>query len=168
MGKTSGHAHFGYIDGNNRSYRMLTGLIHEAIKRCWNWRLLHLHELDLDHRLRSHLESYTQNFAPPVPLFHGHAVNIDMALSATIAENRGYITTAERDRILGPMSRIGLAFRPSLLDGNPVGCHAVDYSGDGLQREPQMPPIGKCFFVNDLTRDELEAALGDHKRICAE
>jgi len=43
-------------------------------------------------------------------------VNIDMALSATIAENRGYIT-AERDRILGLMSRIGLA-RPSSLDGD--------------------------------------------------
>jgi 3-dehydroquinate synthase len=32
-----------------------------------------------------------------------------------------------------------------------------------------MPrPIGECFFANDLTREELDAALADHKRICAE
>jgi 3-dehydroquinate synthase len=31
-----------------------------------------------------------------------------------------------------------------------------------------MPkPIGECFFVNDLTREELDAAIIEHKRICA-
>jgi len=63
--------------------------------------------------LESHLE-----LAPSVPLLHGHAVNIDMALTATIAENRGYITVEDRDRILGLMSRIGSALYHPLLDSD--------------------------------------------------
>jgi 3-dehydroquinate synthase len=105
-----------------------------------------------------------------MPLFHGHAVNIDMALSATIAENRGYISTAERDRILGLMSRIGLALDHPLLDVDLLwdATQSITLTRDGLQRAAMPRPIGKCFFVNDLTRDELEAALRDHKHICAE
>jgi len=46
------------------------------------------------------------------------AVNIDMALTATIAENRGYITVEDRDRILGLMSRIGFSPYHPLLDSD--------------------------------------------------
>jgi 3-dehydroquinate synthase len=116
-----------------------------------------------------HTWSPTLELAPSVPLLHGHAVNIDMALSATIAENRGYITVADRDRILGLMSRIGLALDHPLLDSDLLwyGTQSITMTRDGLQRAAMPKPIGQCFFVNDLTREELDAALIDHKRICA-
>jgi 3-dehydroquinate synthase len=38
---------------------------------------------------------------------------------------------------------------------------------DGKQRAAMPRPIGKCFFVNDLTCEELAFALADHKRLCA-
>lgn len=163
--------HFGYIDGTPQLQDVAHRVNYEAIKTMLELETPNLHELDLDRVIAyGHTWSPTLELAPSVPLFHGHAVNIDMALSATIAENRGYITTAERDRILGLMSRIGLALDHPLLDGDLLwdATQSITLTRDGLQRAAMPRPIGKCFFVNDLTRDELEAALGDHKRICAE
>jgi len=95
-----------------------------------------------------------------VPLFHGHADR--HGIVATIAENRGYITTAERDRILGLMSRIGLALIPSSRRRPLVG-QSITLTRDGLRCNAET----NCFFVNDLTRDELEASRRS-KHICAE
>jgi demethyl-4-deoxygadusol synthase len=39
---------------------------------------------------------------------------------------------------------------------------------DGLLRAAMPCPIGTCYFVNDLTRDELEQAIAEHKRLCAD
>jgi 3-dehydroquinate synthase len=39
---------------------------------------------------------------------------------------------------------------------------------DGLLRAPVPRPIGRCFFVNDLTPDELESVLSAHKALCRE
>jgi len=129
-----------------------------------------LHELDLDRVIAyGHTWSPTLELAPSVPLLHGHAVNIDMALSATIAQQRGYITTQERDRILGLMSRIGLSLDHPLLDGDLLwyATQSITQTRDGLQRAAMPKPIGECFFANDLTREELDAALAEHKRISA-
>ena len=69
-----------------------------------------LHELDLDRVIAfGHTWSPTLELAADPPFFHGHAINIDMALSTTIAERRGYIAASERDRIFWLMSRLGLA-----------------------------------------------------------
>ena len=163
--------HFGYIDGTPQLQDVAHRLNYEAIKTMLELETPNLHELDLDRVIAyGHTWSPTLELAPSVPLFHGHAVNIDMALSATIAENRGYITPADRDRILGLMSRIGLALDHPLLDGDLLwdATQSITLTRDGLQRAAMPRPIGECFFVNDLTRDELEAALAEHKRICAE
>ena len=69
-----------------------------------------LQELDLDRVIAfGHTWSPTLELAPEVPFFHGHAINIDMALSTTLAEQRGYISVSERDRVFWLMSRLGLA-----------------------------------------------------------
>jgi 3-dehydroquinate synthase len=39
---------------------------------------------------------------------------------------------------------------------------------DGKLRAAVPHPIGTCDFINDLTYEELEEALADHKRICAD
>ena len=50
-----------------------------------------LHEIDLDRVIAfGHTWSPTLELTPPDPFFHGHAINIDMALSTTLAEQRGY------------------------------------------------------------------------------
>lgn len=163
--------HFGYIDGTPELKDVAYRVKYEAIKTMLELESPNLHEIMLDRAIAyGHTWSPTLELAPSVPLLHGHAVNIDMALSATIAENRGYITTYDRDRILGLMSRIGLALDHPLLDSDLLwyGTQSITMTRDGLQRAAMPKPIGQCFFVNDLTREELDAALIDHKRICAD
>jgi 3-dehydroquinate synthase len=101
-------------------------------------------------------------------MFHGHSVAIDMAFSATIAQLRGYISIAERDRILGLMSRLGLAIDSPYLTSELLwkATKSISRTRDGLQRAAAPRPIGECFFMNDLTRGELDKALLVHREIC--
>lgn len=163
--------HFGHIGGTPELREIAHRVTYKSIETMLELETPNLHELDLDRVIAyGHTWSPTLELAPSVPLLHGHAVNIDMALSATIAQQRGYITVEDRDRILGLMSRIGLSLDHPLLDIEHLwySTQSITQTRDGLQRAAMPKPIGECFFVNDLTREELDAALAEHKRICAE
>ncbi len=162
--------HFGYIDATPEIKEAAHRVTYESIKTMLELETPNLHELNLDRVIAyGHTWSPTLELAPTVPLYHGHAVNIDMALSATIAAKRGYISEYDRDRILGLMSRVGLALDHPLLDGDLIwyATQSITSTRDGLQRAAMPKPIGTCFFVNDMTREELEAAIDEHKQICS-
>lgn len=162
--------HFGYVDATDEIKEIAHRVTYESIKTMLELETPNLHELDLDRVIAyGHTWSPTLELAPSVPLFHGHAVNIDMALSATIAASRGYITAQDRDRILGLMSGIGLAIDHPLLEGDLLwyASESITMTRDGMLRAAMPKPIGECFFVNDLTRAELDAVVGEHKRLCA-
>jgi demethyl-4-deoxygadusol synthase len=115
-----------------------------------------------------HTWSPTLELAPAVPHFHGHAIAVDMALSTTIAERRGYITATERDRVLGLFSRLGLSLdsphlTPELLE---KATASIVQTRDGLLRAAVPRPIGTCHFVNDLTVDVVVEALAAHRALC--
>jgi 3-dehydroquinate synthase len=101
-------------------------------------------------------------------MLHGHAVTIDMALSVTIAERRGYVSAAERDRVLGLLSALGLAIDSPYLTPQLVhkATTSIVQTRGGLLRAAVPRPLGTCFFVNDLTAAELDASLAAHKNIC--
>ena len=163
--------HFGYLGGSQDLKEVAHRVNYESIKTMLELETPNFHELDLDRVIAyGHTWSPTLELAPAVPLLHGHAINIDMAFSATIAEKRGYITPEDRDRILGLMSKLGLALDHPLFDSDLVwdATESITLTRDGLQRAAMPNPIGTCFFVNDMTREELDAALEDHKRICAD
>ncbi|KJH71178.1 sedoheptulose 7-phosphate cyclase [Aliterella atlantica] len=164
------NTHFGNVDATPKLQEVAHRVTYESIKTMLELETPNLHEIDLDRVIAyGHTWSPTLELAPAVPLFHGHAVNIDMALSATIAAKRGYITDADRDRILGLMSQVGLALDHPLLTGDLLwhATQSITQTRDGLQRAAMPKPIGECFFANDLTREELDAALAQHKQICA-
>ncbi|WP_445631100.1 sedoheptulose 7-phosphate cyclase [Nostoc sp. DSM 114167] len=161
--------HFGYVNATPEIKEIAHKVNYEAIKTMLELETPNLHEIDLDRVIAyGHTWSPTLELAPQIPLYHGHAVNIDMALSATIAAQRGYISTQERDRILDLMSRIGLSLDHPLLDGDLLwyATQSISLTRDGKQRAAMPRPIGECFFANDLTREELDAALAEHKRLC--
>ncbi|BAZ13018.1 3-dehydroquinate synthase [Calothrix sp. NIES-4071] len=162
--------HFGYVNGSEHLQEIAHKVNYEAIKTMLELETPNLHEIDLDRVIAyGHTWSPTLELAPRVPLYHGHAVNIDMALSATIAERRGYISVSDRDRILNLMSRIGLALDHPLLEGDLLwhATGSITQTRDGKLRAAMPKPIGTCFFVNDLTRSELDEAVAAHKQICA-
>ncbi len=163
------HKRFGFLDGSPELRQIGHYVTYEAIKRMLELEVPNLHELDLDRVIAyGHAWSPTLELAPEIPMFHGHGVNIDMAFSATIAWERGYISETDLHRILGVMSRIGLAldspyFTPELLWR---ATESITRTRDGKQRIAVPKPIGTCYFINDLTREELTQTLAIHKEIC--
>jgi demethyl-4-deoxygadusol synthase len=165
------HTHFGYVNGSEELQEVAHRLNYAAIKTMLELETPNLRELDLDRVIAyGHTWSPTLELAPQVPLYHGHAVNVDMALSATIAQRRGYIDVPSRDRILNLMSRIGLTLDHPLLDGDLLwyATQSISETRDGKLRAAMPNPIGECFFMNDVTRQELEEALVEHRLLCAE
>jgi demethyl-4-deoxygadusol synthase len=164
------NTHFGYLNGTPQLQEIAHKINYEAIKTMLELEVPNLHELDLDRVIAyGHTWSPTLELAPIVPLYHGHAVNIDMALSATIAQRRGYISVEDRDRILDLMSRIGLSLDHPLLESELLwyATDSISQTRDGKLRAAMPKPIGSCFFVNDLSRQELDESLAAHKALCA-
>jgi demethyl-4-deoxygadusol synthase len=168
-GKDLLDTHFGYLEGTPELRAIAHKLTYEAIKKMLELEVPNLHELDLDRVIAyGHTWSPTLELSPRVPLYHGHAVNIDMAFSATLAAKRGYISTEERDRILGVMSDIGLSLDHPLFDTELAwkATKSITLTRDGKLRAAMPRPIGTCFFMNDLTKEELAEALAEHKHLC--
>ena len=107
---------------------------------------------------------------PETPLRHGHAISIDMAYSATLANSRKLISDKEHRRILALFSRAGLSMDHPLFDEEILdkGTAAILKTRDGKLRAAVPNPIGSCTFLNDVDAKELNAALQRHKRLMRE
>lgn len=162
------HSHFGYLNGTPELQAVGHRLTYKAIQIMLELEVPNLHELDLDRVIAyGHTWSPTLELTPEPPMLHGHSVNIDMAFTATIAQLRGYISVEDRNRILGLMSRLGLAIDSPYLTPELLwkATEAITRTRDGWQRAAAPRPIGQCVFMNDLTRSELDKALAVHRAI---
>lgn len=162
------HSRFGYLNGTPELQAVGHRLTYKAIQVMLELEVPNLHELDLDRVIAyGHTWSPTLELTPEPPMLHGHSVNIDMAFTATIAQLRGYISVEDRNRILGLMSRLGLAIDSLYLTPELLwkATEAITRTRDGLQRAAAPRPIGQCVFMNDLTRSELDNALAVHRAI---
>jgi 3-dehydroquinate synthetase len=163
------HSRFGELGGTDQLREAADTITHRAIERMLTLESPNLHEKDLDRVIAyGHTWSPTLELAPEAPFFHGHAISIDMAFSATIAERRGFLSANDRDRVHGLMSSIGLAvdspwFTPELLLS---ATGSILQTRDGLLRAGLPNPIGTCEFVNDLGSEELVELLEVHKELC--
>lgn len=107
---------------------------------------------------------------PEVPLRHGHAISIDMAYSATLANMRGILSDDEHKRLLNLFSRAGLSmdhhqFDEDILD---KATQAILRTRDGKLRAAVPSPLGSCVFLNDVEMSEMFEALRRHKKIMKE
>lgn len=160
---------FGYLDGTPELRKVADRLTYQAIATMLDLEAPNLHEIDLDRVIAfGHTWSPTLELAPERPFFHGHAITIDMALSTTLAEQRGHLSANDRDRVLGVMSSLGLALdsdhlTPELLVS---ATESILRTRDGLLRAAVPDPIGRCRFLNDVTVEELADTLTLHKKLC--
>ena len=160
---------FGHLDGSAELRAAGDDLTYQAIATMLDLEAPNLHELDLDRVIAfGHTWSPTLELTPRKPFFHGHAISVDMALSTTLAEQRGHLSVADRDRVLGVMSDLGLALdshhlTPELLS---AATESILKTRDGLLRAAVPAPIGQCIFLNDVTTGELADALTLHRKIC--
>ncbi|RYP81427.1 hypothetical protein DL769_001993 [Monosporascus sp. CRB-8-3] len=127
-----------------------------------------LHEIGLDRVIAyGHTWSPMHELVPETPLRHGHAISIDMAYSATLANQRGLLSDAEHRRLLSLFSRAGLSIDHPQFDEEVLdkGTAAILKTRDGLLRLAVPSPLGRCIFLNDLSAQELSDALRKHKEI---
>ena len=160
---------FGHLDGTPELRSTGDHLTYQAIATMLDLEAPNLHEIDLDRVIAfGHTWSPTLELTPPDPFFHGHAINIDMALSTTLAEQRGLLSVADRDRVLGVMSDLGLALDSPYLTADLLAeaTASILKTRDGLLRAAVPAPIGQCLFLNDVTVEELADTLTLHKKIC--
>ncbi|KAL4734574.1 hypothetical protein BDV11DRAFT_174659 [Aspergillus similis] len=160
---------FGRADGADGEVRRAA----DEINRSGIYEMLklespNLHEIGLDRVIAyGHTWSPLHELAPPVPLRHGHAISIDMAYSATLANTRGILSDREHIRLLNLFSRAGLAMDHALFTEELLekATAAILKTRDGLLRAAVPSPLGSCVFLNDVTQDEMGAALRRHKSL---
>lgn len=161
---------FARRDGSPELRSIADRVTFEAIRTMLELEVPNLHEIELDRVIAfGHTWSPTLELTPEPPYFHGHAISVDMALSATIAARRGYILESERDRIFWLFSKLGLSLdsphlTPDLLSRATA---SIIQTRDGSLRAAMPRPIGQCIFINDLDHEELVAALVEHREVCA-
>lgn len=90
-----------------------------------------------------------------------------MCYSATLANIQGYMSEAEMNRLHTLFSRCGLSmdhpqFDEDILD---KGTQAILKTRDGKLRAAVPNPLGSCAFINDISKEELAAALRKHKEL---
>jgi len=116
---------------------------------------------------------YGHTFSPTIEmralpaLLHGEAVCVDMALSTILAFRRGLLTEAQRDRVFAVMTLLELPIWDALLEPGILAQALRDAvrHRDGRQRLPLPVGIGGVTFVNDVTSEELGAALKIHREL---
>ena len=125
---------------------------------------LNLHHADVDSWSPLH------ELVPETPLRHGHAISIDMAYSATLANSRNLLSDKEHRRILALFSRAGLSMDHPQFDEDLLekATAAILKTRDGKLRAAVPSPLGSCVFINDVEAEELNAALRRHKKLMKE
>ncbi|KAG7005232.1 hypothetical protein G7Y79_00021g050990 [Physcia stellaris] len=163
---------FGRTDGASQEVHDAADKInYEGIYEMLKLETPNLHEIGLDRVIAyGHTWSPMHELIPETPLRHGHAISIDMAYSATLANNRKLIGDEEHRRILSLFSRAGLSmdhpqFDEDILD---KATAAILKTRDGKLRAAVPSPIGKCTFLNDVEAAELNEALRRHKELMKE
>ena len=162
---------FGYLEGSPELREIAHRVTYDAIATMLTLEVPNLHELDLDRVIAyGHTWSPTLALAPARPLFHGQAISVDMAFSATLAAQRGYLSAAARDRVHGVLSRLGLSIdspylTPALIE---KATESITQTRDGLLRAAVPRPIGTCYFLSDLTSGEAEQTLTVHRDLSRE
>ncbi|MEU3855364.1 sedoheptulose 7-phosphate cyclase [Streptomyces sp. NPDC029554] len=134
--------------------RAVEGMLEELQPNLWEHQLRRL--VDFGHSF-----SPTVEMAALPELLHGEAVSIDMALSSVLAHHRGLLTAAELDRVLDVMHLLRLPVLHPVCTPDLMRVALADTvkHRDGWQHLPLPHGIGDAVFVNDLTQQEVEAAL---------
>ncbi|SDH09470.1 3-dehydroquinate synthase [Sinosporangium album] len=114
--------------------------------------------------------TWSPGFELAAGLRHGHAVSVEIAFSATLAALLGWLTSAERDRILDVCQKLGLAIHhPAITDVDMLvraqQAMLAKRGGGGLWA-PLPRGIGGCGYVPDVSLSLLRSAIGAHSALC--
>ncbi|KAJ3031511.1 hypothetical protein HDV00_008262 [Rhizophlyctis rosea] len=154
--------------------RAIQGMLEELEPNLWEFNLRRI--VDYGHTfspclemcaLASHTGTISEHETPsPFDggfLLHGEAVCIDMAFTTVVAKRRGYLSEEEAGRVLKLIRGLGLNVWHVDMTESLCKKAMADTTAcrGGYQRTPLMDGIGRARFVDDLTLEELNDALGE-------
>lgn len=123
------------------------------------------------HQCRPHAYGHTWSpgFELQAGLLHGHAISIGMGYGAYLSFLNGWITEEEMHRILRVFSNLGLSLTHSILENvNSIWSAQVKMTekrGGNLCAPLPRGGIGKCGYLNDMSRPNLEKTLKDYQEL---
>lgn len=123
------------------------------------------------HQCRPHAYGHTWSpgFELQAGLLHGHAVAIGMGYGAYLSFLNDWITEAEFHRILSVMSAVGLSLRHDILENSDSiwssQVKMTEKRGGNLCAPIPRGSIGKCGYLNDMSRPRLEETLLTYQEI---
>ncbi|MEO0768215.1 MAG: 3-dehydroquinate synthase, partial [Cyanobacteria bacterium J06649_4] len=126
------------------------------------------------HQCRPHAYGHTWSpgFEIEAGLLHGHAVAIGMGFGAYLSRRLGWIDELTLHRILKLISGFGLSLWHDILHNKETLWLSQQkiYQKRGQNLVAPLPKgqIGQCAYLNDLTQEELYAAIDAYEIICAE
>ena len=108
------------------------------------------------------------NFELKAGLLHGHAISVEMNLSSFMSYKRGWISEKDLHRIFRLFSEYELSlWHDILLDEKCMyqGFDKILQKRGGNLAIPVPSGIGKCKYINDLTKTELKNIIQEYKLI---
>lgn len=124
------------------------------------------------HQCRPHAYGHTWSPGYEIPsgMLHGHAVACGMGLGAFISYKRGWISKSDRDRIFKLISTFELSLWHTILENTDTIYNAqvkvTEKRGGNLVAPLPKGTIGRCGYLNELSKDELETIIWEYKEIC--
>jgi len=114
--------------------------------------------------------TWSPRYEPVVKLMHGHAASIGMAFGASLAVEMGWLTPAERERIITLFDTLGLSsYHPILEDLELMRSGQENMRrkrGEGGLWAPLPRGIGLCDYAQEVPCALLESAVQAHKMFC--
>jgi len=102
-------------------------------------------------------------------MLHGHAVATCMGYGSYLAMLEGFITEAEFRRILALLSKMELAMWHPIMDNHELVAAAnkkAHQKRGGNLCAPVPRELGKCGYINELSREKIDQTLDEYKAIC--
>ena len=126
-----------------------------------------LHEV---HSIRDHAFGHglSANFELKAGLLHGHAISVEMCLSSFMSFKRDWINEKDLHRILKLFSEYELSlWHDILLDEKCMneGFDKILQKRGGNLAIPVPTGIGRCKYINDLTKSELKEIIHEYKLV---
>merc|ERR1711871_471428 len=124
------------------------------------------------HQCRPHAFGHTWSpgYELPAGMLHGHAVGTCMGYGSYLSFVEGWITKDELSRVLGLISNVELTlWHPIMEDVDLIYAaqqKIVDKRGGNLCA-PVPKQLGKCGYINDMSKERLTRTLAEYKEICS-
>ncbi len=161
--------HFGTINCNSQDKivsksKKIIGL---SLKSYVESEYDNLHEV---HSIRDHAFGHglSANFELKAGLLHGHAISVEMTLSSFMSFKRGLLSEKDLHRILKLFSEYELSLWHDILLNEKCmneGFDKILQKRGGNLAIPVPIAIGKCKYINDLTKLELREIIQEYKHV---